>query len=119
MILTLDFTPQATAWIDAQARQRGLQPAEFILALVDERIPFENGIHTAPADPIPATVPSAQEIPRIDEESARAIAMLNRYAEEDATDDPEEIRKSEEEYEELKRNLNANRAITGNLPVFP
>ena len=57
--------------------------------------------------------------PVIDAKNAAAIAYLDRRLKEEATDDPEEIRKSEEEYEELKRNLNANRAATGERLVFP
>ncbi len=57
--------------------------------------------------------------PVIDAENAAAIALLKSWIEEAATDNPEEIRKSEEEYDELKRNLNANRALTGEMPVFP
>jgi len=50
--------------------------------------------------------------------SAAAIAFLDRKLKEDATEDPEEIRKSEEEFEEIKRNLNANRDATGERRVF-
>ena len=62
---------------------------------------------------------SNQVKPVIDAENAAAIALLNSWLKEDVTDDPEEIRKSEEEYEELKRNLNVNRAATGERLVFP
>ncbi len=55
----------------------------------------------------------------IDAENAAALTLLKSWLAEAATDDPEEIRKSEEEYDELKRNLNANRALTGERPVFP
>ena len=57
--------------------------------------------------------------PVIDAENAAAIALLEFWLQEDATDDPEEIRKSEEEYNELKSNLNANRAATGERLIFP
>ena len=57
--------------------------------------------------------------PVIDAENTAAIALLEFWLQEDATDDPEEIRKSEEEYAELKRNLNANRAATGERLIFP
>ena len=42
-----------------------------------------------------------------------AIDLLQSWMREDVTDDPEKIRRAEEEVEELKRNLNANRAATG------
>ncbi len=55
----------------------------------------------------------------IDAENLAAIALLNSYLEMEATDDPEEIRRAEEELGEFKRNMNANRASTGERPVFP
>ena len=48
-----------------------------------------------------------------------AIAYLDRKLKEEATDDPEEIRKAEEELAEFKRNMNANREATGERLVFP
>jgi len=57
--------------------------------------------------------------PAIDAENAAAIALLRAWREEDATDDPEEIRKAEQELEEFKRNINANREVTGERRVYP
>lgn len=50
--------------------------------------------------------------------NAAAIAFLRNKLQEECTDDPEEIRKSQEEFDELKRNLNANRDATGERRVF-
>ncbi len=55
----------------------------------------------------------------IDAENAAAIALLKSWREQDAADDPEELRKAEEEYAEFKRNMNANRAATGERLVYP
>lgn len=52
------------------------------------------------------------DTPSIDEENA-AIAWLDQRMAEDATDDPKLIREAEEEVAEFRRNLNANRAATG------
>lgn len=68
------------------------------------------------ADEEPTPTPNQ---PVIDAGNTAALALLDSWLKEDTTDDPEEIRKSEEEYEELKRNLNANRAATGERLVFP
>ena len=57
--------------------------------------------------------------PVIDAENAAAIALLRSWREQDATDDPEELRKAEEELAEFKRNMNANRAATGERLVYP
>ncbi len=63
----------------------------------------------------------ASEAPKssIDAENAAAIALLRSWREQDATDDPEEIRKAEQELEEFKRNINANRAATDDRPISP
>ena len=37
---------------------------------------------------------------------------------EDATDNPEVIREAEEDLAEFKRNMNANRALTGDHTVY-
>ncbi len=109
MTLNIDFTPQESAWLNAQAQQQGVPPAEIIRQLVDERIPGMNGTHAGPTETKPV----------ISAKSAAAIAYLDvRIAEgENAT--PEEVRQATEEFEELKRNLNANRAATGERRVFP
>jgi hypothetical protein len=57
--------------------------------------------------------------PQIDAKNAAAIAYLDRKLQEEATDDPEEIRRAEEELSEFKRNMNANRAATGERLVYP
>jgi hypothetical protein len=109
MTLTIEFTPQAEAWLEDEARRRGLAPAEFVRSLVDGHLP---AAASAPAQ-------TEQAAPVIDAKNAAAIAYFERRIREEATDDPEEIRKSEEEMEELHRNLNANRAATGERLVFP
>jgi hypothetical protein len=57
--------------------------------------------------------------PIIDAENAAAIALLKCWREQDATDDPVELRKAEEELVEFKRNLNANRAAAGERLTYP
>ena len=65
-------------------------------------------------------IPTVDEAkPVIDAENAAAIALLKSWREQDATDDPEEIRQAEEELAEFKRNMNANRAATGERLVYP
>jgi hypothetical protein len=108
MTLNIEFTPQEEAWLHDQAAQQGIPPAEIIRRLVDEHLP----------EPVQTVVPELNA-PLIDAKNATAIAYLDRRIQEEATDDPEAIRQAEEEVEELKRNLNANRAATGERLVFP
>jgi hypothetical protein len=108
MTVTIDFTPEEEAWLNAQTQRQGLSPAEVIKKLVDQHIPALNGTHAVPEEKAPV----------ISARSAAAIAFLEHKLKEEATDDPEEVRKSEEEFEELKRDLNANRDATGERHVF-
>ena len=66
-----------------------------------------------------ATQSDDQAKPEIDAENAAAIALLQSWREEDATNDPEEIRVAEEDLAEFKRNMNANRIATGERLVYP
>jgi len=62
---------------------------------------------------------AAQPTAALTAEQEAAIALLNSYLETEATDDPEEIRKAEEDLAEFKRNMNANRVVTDERLVFP
>jgi hypothetical protein len=104
MTLHIDLAPQTEAWINAEAQQHGLLPADVARRVLEERA----AAATLGSDPAPAA----------DAENAAAIAYLDDKLKADATDDPDEIRRAEEEWEELKRNLNANRAATGERLAF-
>lgn len=104
MTLTIDLAPKTEAWLSHEAQQRGVAPQEYVQSILDERA---------------GSVELSEETPTISAKNAAAIAMLKKWREEDATDDPELIRQAEEELEELKRNLNANRAAVGDRLAFP
>ena len=110
MTLSIDFTPQETAWLDAQAQQQGLPPAEIVKRLIDAQV----AVPSAQAVPTPT-----KPMPALDARQMAAIALLNSYLETEATDDPEELRQAEEELAEFKRNMNANREATGERLVYP
>jgi hypothetical protein len=104
MKLTLDLTPDQGARLFAAARTTGID----LSALVTDTVPeSEAFVRSLVSQPNPTVKPV------IDAENAAAIALLNQWIAEDATDDPEEIRLADEEVAELKRNLNANRVATG------
>lgn len=112
MRLTIELTPQQGALLAAAARRRGIDDSILARQIVADHLP-DLEAHIPPADGSEA----AAAVP--DAENLAAIALLESWMEQDATDDPEEIRKVDEEYAELKRNLNANRAATGERLVFP
>ena len=103
MTVTIELTPVEESRLAAAARQTGLAPAEAARKVLTEHLPpvtfAENG--------------------GIAPKNAAAIALLRGWRSEEATTDPETIRQAEAELEELKRGLNANRAATGERPVFP
>jgi hypothetical protein len=100
MTVTIDLTPQEEAWLHTQAERQGLLPAEILKGLVDERL---MGSDATPGGAVQSTH-------TVDAENAAAIALLDSWLEADASDDPADVRRAEEEFEELQRNLNANRA---------
>jgi len=102
-MIALDLTPTEEAQIFTVARQAGLAPAEYVKKLIQAHLP------PVPTDAAPA----------IDEENAAAIAQLQAWMKEEATDDPEEIRQSKADLDELMQNLNRNRIESGERPLFP
>ncbi|MBV9849162.1 MAG: hypothetical protein JO250_05680 [Armatimonadetes bacterium] len=104
MTRQVDFTPQTEAWINAQAQQRGLRPADLVRRVIEES--------AAAAPPAPPT----QEV---DSRQDATIALLQSWIAEDATDDPEEIRRAEAELTEFKRCMNAPRKEAGARLLFP
>ncbi len=104
MKITLDLTQEEAARLYAAARMAGID----VSALEGETAPEPQAFVRSQASKSPAAAE-----PAIDAENAAAIALLNQWIAEDASDDPEEIRKADEEVADLRRNLNANRAATG------
>jgi hypothetical protein len=77
---------------------------ELIVRIVDERLQSELA-----ASPLPA----------VGTGDDTTSALLQSWIDQDATDDPEEIRKAEEELREFQRNMNAPRKEAGERLLFP
>lgn len=91
-MIALNLSPTEEAQIVTVAQQTGLDPAEYLHRLIQEHLP-----------PV-----SAQSGIAADHENAAAIAQLQAWMKEEATDDPEEVRRAEAELRELMQNLNRN-----------
>ncbi len=91
-MITLDLTPTEEARISTVARQIGLAPAEYVKKLVTEHLP-----------------PSEPTVPTVDEENQALIALLQSWREEDATDDPQELQRRDDETNTLLSNLQSTR----------
>ena len=103
------LTPQEEAWLPDRAAECGLPPAEIVKQLVDER-------RLKPTEISPQPGP---EVHALGTDNAATIALLDSWLLEDATDDPEELRKAEEDLREFKRNMNAPRKENGGRLLFP
>lgn len=104
MSLTIELPPAVEQWLNDQARRQGKQPQEVAASLLEKE---------AQAHP---SAEGQRSIPTTRNDSL--LALLDRWDKEDETDDPEELDRRDREWEELKRNLNANRA-PGERKLFP
>ena len=126
MTLNIEVTPREKAWLDAQAMQQGVPAAEIVRQLINTQVSVaaaeeqqESGSEeTDPTGALFALWTKEDANPGLDAKTVAAIAYLEARIEEGKKATPEEIRDSEEEYEELKRNLNANRMATDERLVF-
>jgi hypothetical protein len=58
------------------------------------------------------------KMPQRDPKAQAAIDLLQQWREEDAAMSPEEVAQADLDLEEFKRNMNANRAATGEEPLY-
>lgn len=68
------------------------------------------------AEEEPASEPSS---PALEEKAKAALALLDAWIAEGKAADEKARREADREVEEFKRNMNANRAATGERPVYP
>ncbi|HLK58777.1 MAG TPA: hypothetical protein VKU00_19550 [Chthonomonadaceae bacterium] len=101
MTLTFEVTPELARRVE-EARQHGID----VDALVERSLANLPELATSTKPPAP------------DAENQALIDLLRAWREEDATDDPNELERRDAELAEFKANLNANRAQSGEEPVF-
>lgn len=94
MTLTIDLNPEEEARLRAAAARNGVTVAECARQVLTANLPP-------------------------DEPQDRTLALLAQWEAEDATSDPEEIRRAEAELAELKAGLNAPRETAGARLLFP
>ena len=81
-------------------------------------------LHLQPGDKIQVQIDAAPECapaptPALDDKARAAIAFLDARIAEGIAADADTRRQADEEVEEFKRNMNANRAATGERLVYP
>ena len=102
MTLTIELTPEDEAKLCLVARTRGMNPTDLARKLVFENLPLVPQGETKEAD---------GEVP--------TIALFRKWDEEDANMTPEEIEEAQREWEQFKRNMNAERIRAGSRPLYP
>ena len=85
MTLSIELTPDDERQLKAEAARKGVAPEEYARALIRERL----GQRTLPTD-------------------HSLSNLFAKWDEEDATTDPEEITRRQQEWEELKASMNAH-----------
>lgn len=103
MTLIIDLTPAEEARLAAAARRAGADPADVMRKLVTDHLP-----------PI-----EREGEPQSTAPQSTAANLLRGWLRDEATDDPTQIQKAQEELDEFKRNINANRAATDERLPFP
>ncbi len=93
------------------------QPVKTYRVTWDELMSRRSEI--APGAVLEVSVYEPETAPKVSAKNAAALAYLKQRIADDATDDPEEIRKADAEVQELMENLNRNRIEAGERPLFP
>ena len=102
MTILLDLEPDVEAQLTKEASVRGLTVPDYVKTVLKEQA----------KSPDPITERQAQL-----EKNRAAIAMLDEWDREDATDDPEEIARRQAEWEEFKKAMNESH--TSNRIIYP
>jgi len=128
MTLTLDLTPTEEAQITAVAQSTGLSPAEAARKLLTQNLPPpETEGRLRNASSIALLQSWLTEDTNDDSDAIRQeqmsppspAALLRGWLRDEATNDPAVIQKAQAELDEFKRNMNANRAATGERLPYP
>ena len=142
MTLTIEISPTLEEPLKLAALEAGLKPEDFARKLIETlpsyiesiresgttehlKTPTNehesdlkgNSIRTVTEYKRDLISPDSER-PTVTAKRAAAVAFLKCKLENDATEDPDEIRFSELKFEELMTNLNSNRDSTGERRVF-
>ena len=111
MTITLDLRPELEARLKTTAARAGLSPVKYLEDWI-EQIP-----EVMPDEELATLIAESQEPPKA-ASTGSLSELFAQWRKEDETSDPDELARRDTELEELKANLNANRAATGEEPLF-
>jgi hypothetical protein len=98
MSMIIELSPEQQARVQEAAAKEGLRPDQWAIRKMLSDLP---------------------EAPKLSTNGDPTLELFARWAAEDATDDPAEIRKAEAELQELKDALNESRRLVGARLLFP
>lgn len=96
MTLTITIPPELESRLKSEAARVGMNETEYAKRLL------EQGLVSAPAQPV------------VDQAT---LDLLAKWDAEDATDDPAEIARRQEEWEEFRKSMNED-SLSGR-PIYP
>lgn len=96
MTLKIELTPEEDLRLHTLAQARGVDEVTALHSLIAE---------------LPAAVP--------DEEAQAVARLMHEWIAEDATEDPEELEKREQQWQEFRTGMNESRVSEGRPPVYP
>jgi hypothetical protein len=96
MTLTIELTAEEKIRLHTLAQAKGVDEATALHALIAD---------------LPMAAP--------DEEGQAVANLMREWIAEDTTDDPAELEEREEQWQEFKAGMNANRVSEGRPPVYP
>jgi hypothetical protein len=109
LTVTLELKPAEAAALNTRASEQGTDIETVLHRIIAQITPV--------AEPESLASPS-EETPPLTEKQKAAIAVLDSWRLEDATDDEEELRRRDAEFEDFKANINRWRAEEGRPPAF-
>lgn len=90
--MTITLPPDVESRLMTEAQRLGVDPSRYATEIIEKALPA------------PATAPTASPVA-----DQATIDLLNRWEAENATDDPEELARRQQEFDEFVAAMNRNR----------
>ena len=119
MTITIEAAPELMEAIEREATREGLTPQEFALQAVAEKVVSNSppaSKNALPVSEVGSDTRKAQLRAEAQARRQRLSQLLDRWRQEDVTDDPEELARRQREGDEFMASLHANRF---NIPQDP
>jgi hypothetical protein len=102
MTLILELPPELESQLKSQAERRGLDPQAYVRRLMEADLPD-----------VPVEIEAQKHL------NQSTLDLFAKWESEDAIDDPEELARRQQDWEELKAAMNETREQAGARKLFP